>query len=62
MYFLLLLSSLFCISAVKFQWLYILISMCLCVLDLKGNGESVGPSQGEPKAADPAARYGTGTV
>lgn len=36
--------------------------MYVCVFDLKGDGEPAGQSQGEPKATDPAGRYGTGAV
>lgn len=38
--------------------------MCvhLCVFGLKGEGEPAGQSQGEPKTAHPAGRYGAGAV
>lgn len=46
-------------SAIAILWL-----SCIhfCVFALKGDGEPAGQSQGEPKTADPAGRYGAGAV
>ncbi len=41
---------------------HVRVCVCVYVLGLKGDGEPAGQSQGEPKAADPAGRYGTGAV
>ena len=49
-------------SAIAFLWLCSYIHLSACVLGLKGDGEPVEPSQGEPKAADPAGGHGTGAV